>query len=993
MSHLNMKRSILSSTIAAVLGTIYAGSALAQDEGDEIVVTGIKASLTRSMDIKQDSVGVVDAISAEDMGKFPDTNLAESLQRITGVSISRNNGEGSKVTVRGFGEDYNLITLNGRAMPGASAPIAGNAAPSSRSFDFANIASEGVSGVEVYKTGKANISSGGIGATINVKTARPFDHEGLKASIGGKLVNDSTNSTGRDITPEVSGLFSWTDSDSKFGVGLSASHQERDSGQDGAFVSNWNNTRAWATPNAATNTNAQFAGATLTNPPAVGQLFTTPTDIRYYHADTTRTRDNAQLVLQFKPADSIVTTLDYTFAQNESESSRGEQSLWFVNAASSATFDNATVRTPVIYSENTGAGKDFGLALQHGGQTNDLKSLGLNVAWDVNDKLKVTLDAHDSKARSLPNTADGYSWVNVGMAAPVIGNQSADFRGELPIMTITKYDDNRGGTNQNGKLDIDDVSTQVMQMSTTRQTTETKQIKLDGDWNLDTGAFQFGVESRSTESHGQGYQSYDPFGDWGINNPGDIPNDLLKPFDYTKGLKDYNTKGAVNTAFTGDAVAIGKWASAKYGRTFAGATKNFDNDTNVKEDISAAYFQVKLDGELGGMKTHTLAGVRYEQTDVTSTVQLVKPTSITWLSNNDFQVNKDTKATPYSSDASYSHLLPSLDFDVQLRDDLKGRFSFSKTIARATYDNLSGAVVVNNPSGPTTAGLVSATANENGNPGLLPLESSNFDASIEWYYSDSSYASFGLWEKRVANFIGTETVKKSLFDLRDPTAGPRAQAAIAALQSLGQPTDENRLYTMTALIDHNRQADYQDTQAFRDEIERTYDVNPTSADPLYMFNTTHPVNNKEAKIHGWEAAVQHFFGETGIGVSANYTKVLGDISYDVNGDPNVNQFALLGLSDTANGSLIYENHGIQARVSYNWRDQYLAGAGTSPVFVEAFSQIDFNLSYAVTDSLTVSLEGLNVTGENARLHARSERQMVSLQDLGARYNLGVRYNF
>lgn len=991
MSHLSMKRSILSSAVAAVLGTMYVGSALAQDEPDEIVVTGIKASLTRSMDIKQNSVGVVDAISAEDMGKFPDTNLAESLQRITGVSISRSNGEGSKVTVRGFGDDYNLITLNGRSMPGASAPIAGNAAPSSRSFDFANIASEGVNGVEVYKTGKANISSGGIGATINIKTARPFDHEGFKASVGGKIVNDTTNEAGSDFTPEVSGLFSWTNDSSNFGVGVTASHQERDSGDNGAFVSNWNSTRAWQTP--STNANGAFLGAAITNPPAQGQLFSTPTDIRYYHADTSRTRDNAQLVMQFKPSDNLIGTLDYTYAKNSSETSRGEQSLWFVNSAASATFDNASVRTPVLYAENTGAGKDFGLATQHGGQINDLKSLGLNLAWAVNDKLKLTLDAHDSKANSLPNTADGYSWVNVGMAAPVIGKQMVDFRGELPAMTITAFDDNRSGTNQNGKLDIDDVSTQVMQMSTTKQMTEIKEVKIDGDWDLDTGSFQFGVESRSTESHGQGYASYDPFGDWGINNPGDIPNELLKPYDFTKNLGDYNTSASVKTAFTGDAVAIGKWASQKYGRTFAGRTTNFDNDATVKEDVTAAYFQVKLDGELGGMKTHTLAGVRYENTDVTSSVQLVKPTSITWLSNNDFQVNKDNKATPFGSNASYSHLLPNLDFDIQLTDSLKGRVSFSKTIARATYNNLSGAVVVNNPSGPTTAGLVSATANENGNAGLLPLESANFDASIEWYYSDSNYMSFGVWEKRVANFIGSETTSKSLFDLRDPTAGPRARAAIAALQSLGQPTDENRLYTMTALIDNNRQADYKDTQAFRDEIERTYDVNATAADPLYMFSSTHPVNNREAKIHGFEAAIQHFFGETGFGVSANYTKVLGDISYNVNGDPTVNQFALLGLSDTANGSLIYENSGIQARISYNWRAEYLAGAGTTPTFVEPYSQIDFNLSYAVTENLTLSLEGLNVTEENARLHARTSRQFVSLQDLGARYNLGARYTF
>ncbi|PTT04966.1 TonB-dependent receptor, partial [Caulobacter sp. HMWF025] len=121
---------------------------------DEIVVTGIRASLQQSQDIKRLAVGVVDAISAEDIGKFPDTNLAESLQRITGVSIDRSSGEGSTVTVRGFGPEFNLVVVNGRQMP-TSTLGDGFSAPSSRSFDFGNLAAEGVAGVEVYKSGRA----------------------------------------------------------------------------------------------------------------------------------------------------------------------------------------------------------------------------------------------------------------------------------------------------------------------------------------------------------------------------------------------------------------------------------------------------------------------------------------------------------------------------------------------------------------------------------------------------------------------------------------------------------------------------------------------------------------------------------------------------------------------------------------------------------------------------------------------------------------------
>ena len=176
------KKTKISSAILSAAGTIAAGQAIAEANSiDEVVVTGIRGSLERAMDIKRDSAGVVDAISAEDMGKFPDTNLAESLQRITGVSINRVNGEGSEVTVRGFGGGFNLVTLNGRQMPSANVgtitgnPLDQGSTGSSRSFDFSNLASEGVQGLQVYKTGRASVATGGIGATINVQTGKPLE--------------------------------------------------------------------------------------------------------------------------------------------------------------------------------------------------------------------------------------------------------------------------------------------------------------------------------------------------------------------------------------------------------------------------------------------------------------------------------------------------------------------------------------------------------------------------------------------------------------------------------------------------------------------------------------------------------------------------------------------------------------------------------------------------------------------------------------------------
>ena len=194
-----------------------------QAPGDEIVVTGVRASLERSIAIKRDSFGVVDAISAEDIGKFANTNLAESLQRITGVSIDRRNGEGSTVTVRGFGAQYNLVTLNGRQLATSNIVAVGGdqggdgAGGFGRSFDFSNLASEGVKTLEVYKTGRAAIPSGGIGAAVNVVSRRPLDSKdtGLLGSLGVKGSYDNSSSDcfdcGARVTPEVSGTASWSD--------------------------------------------------------------------------------------------------------------------------------------------------------------------------------------------------------------------------------------------------------------------------------------------------------------------------------------------------------------------------------------------------------------------------------------------------------------------------------------------------------------------------------------------------------------------------------------------------------------------------------------------------------------------------------------------------------------------------------------------------------------------------------------------------------------
>jgi TonB-dependent receptor len=237
----------------------------------------------------------------------------------------------------------------------------------------------------------------------------------------------------------------------------------------------------------------------------------------------------------------------------------------------------------------------------------------------------------------------------------------------------------------------------------------------------------------------------------------------------------------------------------------------------------------------------------------------------------------------------------------------------------------------------------------------------------------------------------------------------------------GYGTDDSRLFTMMAMMVHDTepaffydangngmndgasemfaggQGNYNDSNDQHRAFATQYDLLPDATDPLWNFAVNTPVNNKKAKIHGFELGGQYFFGDTGFGVLANYTIVRGDIGYDVTSDPNVNQFALLGLSDSANAVLMFEKFGLSARLAYNWRDEFLSninqGAWRNPIYVEAYDQIDLSVGYDINDNFAVSFEAINLTGEDVRWHGRSSNQLWRLEDQGARYGLGARYKF
>ena len=1056
----------------------------ASEELEEVVVTGLRGSLKASMETKRDAVGVVDAINAEDIGKFPDTNLSEALQRITGVSIDRRNGEGSTVTARGFGPQFNMVTLNGRQMPAADAfadggATGGGASGNSRSFNFANLAAEAINAVEVYKTSRADIATGGIGATINIKTARPLDNDGLVLNVGAKVVNDTTNRVGEDFTPELSGIFSWASDSKMFGVGVSASYQRRDSGSSSSTVNDWH-IQPWVGSSVAANQGAaplyinnndtpylgtdDFVNAQIVNAPANGQLYGIPNDIRYAFSDSSRERINGQVTLQFAPMESLTFTVDYTFAQQQLTEDRGEQTIWLQrNGFNYLEFDTGNaVATPVVLREWTGASKDFGYEQQHREQENQLKSPGLNVNWDVTDNFNLGFDFHDSKATSLPNDPiTGGSQTAFSLAgkvpstclesyAPNPANPTAAppcrnasnfwtqefrFNDGLPIAARTLYPSQLNayaGVNGNSdySFNTSSLGSQVLRIAYQDQTTDIMQARLDGKLKFENGSIAFGIETRSMDSQQRTSGGTIHMGDWGVADAGSVPTlvDLLTPFSVSGSFDDFNPVGAPTGGWKGNADTLGLWSIARgntdptnaaglwhYANWDEAAAPDgelrynpgFGTNSKVEEDTKSIYLQFAMKAELGDMPANVVLGARYETTDVTSTAIILVPTAVRWEDDNDFSVVRPTTTTPFSQDASYSNLLPSLDFDLAITDSLKARFSYSETIARAGYGQLSAAQSPNGPGGSSLNGFTpTGTAN---NPALVPLQSDNLDLSLEYYFSESGYVSVGFFDKRVKNFIGNSVVNQNLFGIRNETGGPRAQAALAALKSGNFATDDSALFTMVAMTEHPEGTTYQGTfyaggasnynasNAQHVAFATAFDILPAADDPLYTFAVNQPVNNKEARIHGFEFGGQYFFGDTGLGILANYTVVRGDVGYDVTSDPNVNQFALTGLSDSANAVLMFEKFGISARLAYNWRDEFLQninqGSWRNPIYVEAYDQIDLSVGYDINDHIAVSFEAINLTGEDIRWHGRSVNQLWRLEDQGARFALGARYKF
>jgi TonB-dependent receptor len=943
----------------------------------QVVVTGLRNSLVSSMNLKRNSDGIVDGIVAADIGKFPDTNLAESLQRISGVSIDRSIGEGSKVTVRGVGPDFNMVLLNGRQMPTSNLGDLNG-----RAFDFANLASEAISQIQVYKTSRAESPTGGIGATLNVMTARPLERPGFYASVGVKGVYDTSNNklptdvkASKSGTPEISGIYSNTSADGRFGVALSASYQERNLGFNQAAVSNgWRGPFRGDENNWGTIPQPGAKGSeNITNRPGPTDIYSVPQNLNYSMSGVQRQRTNGQLTLQFAPIKELTTTLDYTYSENKIQTRRNDLSAWFNFGDSVSSWSKGPVAAPLIYTETIPAGNsDIAMGGAQFATKTQNKSLGFNAAWRATNNLKLEADVHKSTAESTPDSPFGSSNV-LGTASFSRGNTTADFTHDFPVLSIAGADFVKAPQQVTGS------AFQNSYMKGEVQQTQLKgRLKIMEASNLNFGVAVTDVDNRSAFSN----QQRDTWG--GATSPADYPSsvwhaDTIR--QYFNKLDGSNSPALFNQFYTFNFDQVRKLAAAASGKPELYLPKTtYDTDQRTSEKSKSAYLQLNTEWD-AFLPMHTAIGARFEKTDVVSTALVPAATGISWVSANEFPVSFGSP-TFTTLTGKYHNLLPSLDYDVDLRSDMKLRASYGETIGRPRYDQIQG--------GQTLSALarVNGGTGSQGNPALKPVKSKNLDLSYEWYYGKQSYFSLGYFRKNLENYAGQSKITATPFNLHTPVGGAFWNEAVA--QGCGSDTVCIRNYIL-----RNHDGAPGVVRGPDANGNATGTITGQPGDPIATFEITSFANQKNASLNGAELNLLHMFGNSGFGVSTNYTYVHSGLKYD---NAKIGeQFALVGLSNSANLVGIYEDAKWTVRAAYNWRGEFLAstfdGAGPNPMYTEAYGQVDLSIGYSYDEKLSFQFESINLTNATQRLHGRTKSEVLFATQSGPRYMVGARYKF
>ncbi|GAB2506771.1 TonB-dependent receptor [Microbulbifer agarilyticus] len=690
-----LKRNKLALSISAAVlsGGLMAPLAVAQESEalEEVTVTGIRGSLIDATAVKRNSNSIVDAISAEDAGKFPDKNIAESLSRMTGITVSRDFGEGEKVSIRGAGPDYNRTMLNGQSVATSDWFILDNPA---RSFNFSLLPSTLIKTLSVAKSPEASQDEGSLGGTVNIVTYRPFDLDANSVSLA--VENTYSDASGEN-EPSASGQYSWKNDSETFGVLVSATHQERTVKRSGFEVLAWtdNNSPGTMVPD-------------LMGSPVFQQE---------------RVRDTFYLSTQFRPTDELQFTLDVLDTTMESNNGNAN---WMIRTSDVAGNVADMVANGELSGNTVVAHAGTGTALLNWinrQSTSESQSYTLTAEYATDDfSLTGVLGQTSAEGGTLRET----SWEYLA--------SNADYSFDL----------------RDPSLDIDPAPVEGDQYAPgwiwggeKPTTDEETYFQVDLELPIEAGAFntfKTGVKYRQAERT-QGRVAYSWHGPGTMAGNEDLADNYLAYiFAQCPNLEScgLNSGGIdeVNTPVTGNSTTvIAQMQDVMEQIAFSGlngVNADYAKHLNlaeiwaVEEDIVALYAQA--DFENGGFRGNV--GVRYVTTDQASSGysfsgdswglatfdrEWLTPSHLEWVTQNN----------------DYSEFLPSVNLAYDLNDDMVLRASAARVMARQNWNQISpyetfGSLDVADPQG------------QAGNPMLKPFIANQVDFAYEWYYGDVS---------------------------------------------------------------------------------------------------------------------------------------------------------------------------------------------------------------------------------------------------------------
>lgn len=693
--HTPLSLAIASLTMAAA---VIASPTFA-DDGllEEVVVTGsYNKSLQSAIESKRNSDSVIDSIVSEDIGKFPAQNIAEALQRVTGVSIVRDRGEGVYVRVRGLGSNFQVTTLNGNTM--AVNENVRTSGQFGRQFRFDTLPAELVSAVEVIKSPTADLDEGAIGGTVNIKTFRPLDLDSGKVSLSAQA---NRNDLAEQTDPRVSGLVNWVNDEKNFGVLVSAAYAERSVRQDRVIEINW------------TEYDQGFDidgdGSADTG------AYISPNGLRPTLELEDRKRFGVSTALEWQPSDNLDIFASVFYVDQKVNYDEFTYSADF--SPSKLTPGSAVFRGNALVGGSTQDG-----AVQIGRESSGIRDE--NLAYNLGATW--ALDAWTIAASAF------YSSANSADEDPIIRTRFRKTSGVAFDFLLPGVDGKSVPSINYHNADLLNASEwpgRRLEWRTIEAEDTEQAIKLDVSRTLDSEVFsQFsaGIKLRDRE---RDYFRRDLVLINGVE--GEVFDDSYFTHFPVSGFLGEASGSLPQTWLVPNESLF--WAGFPSAEVLSQPLSSADlrNSYHIEEKINAAYAMVNMDTHVASLPLKGNVGVRVVKTEQTSSGH----------------ASADGVTTPVSFNSDYTNVLPSVNFSLNVSDDLVTRFAAAKVVTRADLQDMAPKLTFNSGDRLTASG---------GNPHLKPFEAWQYDLTLEWYPNKNTALTSGVFYKDIATFIQTQ---------------------------------------------------------------------------------------------------------------------------------------------------------------------------------------------------------------------------------------------